>query len=189
MQMTNRKRKFIVIALVALLLTLLAQNTLAYYTSIGKATNVVTSGDIKLRIHETTTGGKPFPVEEGVEVIPGDVVDKRVFVENVCDHPFWLRVKLVYGTNSKTLDPQQVLQITDLNEKQWILHEGYYYYYRPLQPKQKTEPLFESVLITGSLVDQHNAEEMLSLTVKTYAVQSENNPGANPWDVSGWPVD
>lgn len=187
--MSLLKQKILALALVALVITLFSQSTLAYYTVIGKATNVVTSGDIQLKIHEKQADGTSFP-ENGVEVIPGETVSKIVTIENVCSHPFYLRVKIVKGTDSTTLSADQVLQITETNEEQWHLHtDGYYYYYRILQPGETTEPLFEEVTISGPLVDQHDVTTALTLTVKAYAVQSENNPAANPWDAAGWPQD
>ena len=41
----------------------------------------------------------------------------------------------------------------------------------------------------GSKVDQNDIGSTLSLTVKAYAVQSENNPADSPWDASGWPAE
>ena len=49
--MNKQGVKLALIAVIAVMLTLLTQPTLAYYTVIGKATNVVTSGDIALTIH------------------------------------------------------------------------------------------------------------------------------------------
>lgn len=185
--MKRKSVKLAVIALVAVMLTLLAQSTLAYYNVVGRATNVVTSGGVQMQIHETTDNGKPFP-KEGLSVIPGDVVTKRVFVENISGHPFWLRVQLVWGDNSDRLVAEDVLQIMDLNETEWIAHEGYYYYHIPLQPGKSTEPLFEKVHLVGALVDQYDIGTALTISVKASAVQSENNPAANPWEASGWPA-
>ena len=42
------KSRLLLIALAAILVTVLTQPTLAYYTTIGKTTNVVTSGGIQL---------------------------------------------------------------------------------------------------------------------------------------------
>ena len=67
------KIKFAVAALVAIAITFLSQGTLAYYSTVGKATNVVTSGNIQFIIHETTDQGKEFP-REGVYIVPGDIV-------------------------------------------------------------------------------------------------------------------
>ena len=55
------KSRLLLIALAAILVTVLTQPTLAYYTTIGKATNVVTSGGIQLKIHEKTANGDPLP--------------------------------------------------------------------------------------------------------------------------------
>ena len=182
------KSRLLLIALAAILATVLTQPTLAYYTTIGKATNVVTSGNIQLMIHEKTANGMDFP-EEGVYIIPGDIVSKQVTVENVCDHPFYLRVKLVSGINSDSLSAEDVFKV-NLNEKDWTLAEdGYIYYNAIVAPGQTTSAVFTQVEIVGSKVDQHYIGKTLSLTVNAYAVQSENNPAEHPWDASGWPVD
>lgn len=181
------KSRLLMIALVAILLTVLTQPTLAYYTTIGKATNVVTSGGIRLQIHEKTADGSEFP-EEGVYVLPGDIVSKQVTVENVCTHPFYLRVELVSGTNNEAITPDDCLKM-DLDTQNWTYVDGYYYFNNVLQPGETTPALFTQVEIVGGKVHQTHIGSTLSLTVKAYAVQSENNPAEHPWDASGWPVD
>ena len=181
------KARLLLIALAAILITMLTQPTLAYYTTIGKATNVVTSGDIQLQIHEKTADGSDFPAE-GVYIIPGDIVSKQVTVENICAHPFYLRVKLVSGSTNTDLSPEDCLKM-NINTEYWTLVDGYYYYNSILQPGETTVPLFTQVEIVGSKVDQSHIGSTLSLTVNAYAVQSEHNPAEHPWDASGWPAD
>ena len=181
------RSRLLLIALAAILATMLTQPTLAYYTTIGKATNVVTSGNISLQIHEKTADGSDFP-EEGGYVIPGDIVSKQVSVENVCNHPFYLRVKLVRGATNQALSQEEAMKL-DINTQNWTYQDGYYYYNAILQPGQVTVPLFTQVEIVGSQVDQSHAGSTLSLTVNAYAVQSENNPAEQPWDAAGWPAD
>ncbi len=181
------KSRLLLIAIAAILVTVLTQPTLAYYTAVGTATNVVTSGDIRLQIHEKTADGSDFPAE-GVYVIPGDIVSKRVSVENVCNHPFYLRVKLVSGTTNEALTPDDCLKL-DIDVVNWTYKDGYYYYNIILQPGETTPTLFTQVEIVGSKVDQTHIGSTLSLTVNAYAVQSENNPAEYPWDASGWPAD
>lgn len=181
------RSRLLLIALVAILLTVLTQPSLAFYTTIGKATNVVTSGGIQLQIHEKTADGTPFP-EEGVYIIPGDIVSKQVSVENICQHPFYLRVKLVRGTTNEALTAEDCMKL-DIDTVNWTYRDGYYYFNRILQPGQTTENLFTQVEIVGSKVDRSHIGSMLSLTVNAYAVQSENNPAQHPWEAAGWPVD
>ncbi len=181
------KGRLLLIALAAILVTVLTQPTLAFYTTIGKATNVVTSGDIQLQIHEKTADGSDFP-EEGVYIIPGDIVSKQVSIENICGHPFYLRVKLVSSSTDQELNPEDCLKM-NINTEYWTLVDGYYYYNHILQTGETTVPLFTQVEIVGSKVDQTHMGSTLSLTVKAYAVQSENNPAEQPWDADGWPAD
>ena len=181
------KGRLLIIALAAILLTVLTQPTLAYYTTIGKATNVVTSGDIQLVIHEKTADGSNFPAE-GVYIMPGDIVSKQVSIENVCAHPFYLRVKLVSGSTNKALSADDCLKL-DINTTHWTLEDGFYYYNVILQPGETTPALFTQVEIVGSKVDLSHVGSTLSLTVNAYAVQSENNPADYPWEASGWPAE
>jgi predicted ribosomally synthesized peptide with SipW-like signal peptide len=181
------KSRLLLVALVAILLTVLTQPTLAYYTAYGKATNVVTSGDIQLKIHEKTADGNDFPAE-GVYVIPGDIVSKRVSIENVCGHPFYLRVKVVSNSTNQALSADDCLKL-DINTADWTFVDGYYYYNKILQPGEVTPALFTQVEIVGSKVDQNHVGSMLSLTVNAYAVQSQNNPAEHPWNAAGWPAD
>lgn len=186
--MKNQKLKLVLIALAAILVTYFSQPTLAYYSTVGRATNVVTSGDIQLMIHERTADGSEFP-EEGVYVIPGDVVSKRVTIENVCGHPFYLRVRLVTGINSQELSTEECFKV-DLNTAYWTLREdGYLYYAEILEPGEMSQPVFTQVEIVGDYVDQNYLGKTLMLTVTAHAVQSENNPADNPWEASGWPAD
>ena len=103
--MGKLKLRFLTIAYIAIAFTFLTQSTIAYYATVGKATNVVTSGNIQFIIHETTDQGTTFP-QEGVYIVPGEIVRKKVSVENVCEHPFYLRVKLVYGVDSQELSAE-----------------------------------------------------------------------------------
>ena len=130
------KSKLLLIALAAILATVLTQPSLAYYTTIGVATNVVTSGIIQLQIHEKTADGSDFPAE-GVYIIPGDIVSKQVTVENVCAHPFYLRVKLASSSTNQALSAEDCLKM-DINTNDWSYLDGFYYLNRILQPGEVT---------------------------------------------------
>jgi len=181
------KSRLFLIALTAILVAVLSLPNLAYYTTIGKATNVVTSGDVQLMIHEKTSDGSDFP-DEGVYIIPGDIVSKQVTVENVCSQPFYLRVKLVSSSTNEALSTEDCLKM-DINTNDWTYLDGFYYYNHVLGPGEVTPALFTQVEIVGNEVDQSHVGSVLSLTVNAYAVQSKNNPAEHPWDASGWPAE
>ena len=181
------KIKIFVVALVAALMAFVSTSTLAYYSTVGKATNVVTSGNIQFIIHETTDQGKEFP-REGVYIVPGDIVSKKVSIESDCEHPFYLRVKMVYGVNSQELSSEDCFKL-NINEEYWEFYDGWYYYKEVVDPGETTPDVFSHVEIVGSKVDNDYLGKTLTLTVKAQAVQSENNPitDGNTYTASGWP--
>lgn len=181
------KVKIAVVAVVAAVFAFMVQPTAAYYQTVGKATNVVTSGNIQLAIHEMTDQGTEFP-KEGVYIVPGDIVSKKVSIENICDHPFYLRVKLVYGTDAQDLSAEDCLKL-NINSEKWELHEGWYYYKGIVSPGETTPNVFSHVEIVGSKVQTNHIGKTLTLTVNAQAVQSENNPitDGNTYTASGWP--
>lgn len=184
----NKWSKLRALALAAALFIALGatRDTLAYYTVIGTATNVVTSGNITLKVHEKTSDGQPFP-EQGVRVRPGDKVSKEVMVENTCTQPFYLRVGLVNGVEQATLPVEGVFSF-DVDAANWTYREdGYYYYNSILQPGQITPALLREVEIVRNKVGVQFSGRTLTLTVTAQAVQSKNNPADHPWEASGWP--
>ena len=185
--MGKLKIRCLTIAYIAIAFTFLTQSTLAYYSTVGKATNVVTSGNIQFIIHEMTDQGTEFPTE-GVYIVPGDIVSKKVSVENVCEHPFYLRVKLVYGVDSQELSADDCFKL-NIDETNWQYVDGWYYYKGIVEPGQTTPDVFSKVEIVGSKVDNSYLGKTLELTVVAHAVQSENNPveGTDTYTASGWP--
>lgn len=185
--MGKRKLKLLTLAYIAIAFTFFTQNTLAYYSTVGKATNVVTSGNIQFIIHEMTDQGNEFP-QEGVYIVPGDIVSKKVSVENVCEHPFYLRVKVVYGIDSQELPVEECFKL-NIDEENWQYVDGWYYYKGIVEPGQTTPDVFSKVEIVGSKVDNNYLGKTLTLSVIAHAVQSENNPveGTDTYTASGWP--
>lgn len=183
------KLRLLTLAVIAITLTFLTQDTLAYYSAVGKATNVVTSGNIRFIIHEKTDQGTDFPTE-GVYIMPGDVVSKQVSIESDCEHPFYLRVKVVCGVDSQELSAEDCFKL-NIDESNWQLYDGWYYYKGIVQPGQTTPNIFSRVEIVGETVDNRYLPNTLSLTVVAHAVQSENNPvaGTDTYTASGWPAD
>lgn len=181
------KLKFLAIGIVAIFMTILSTSSIAYHTTLGKATNVITTNGITLRIHETTDNGLPFP-ESGVDIIPGDIVKKEVSIENVCNEPFYLRVKIIYGIDSEQLTATDCFKL-DINTASWKLVDGWYYYIGTVQPGETTPNIFTNVEIVGSKVSSEYIGKTLLLTVNAQAVQSKNNPVVDnqTHTAFGWP--
>jgi len=187
--MKNAKIRLALISLIAIIMSFVSQSSLAFYSTVGKAENVVTSGNIRLIIHEQTDGGNALP-SEGMYVIPGDVVSKKITVENDCEHPFYLRVKIVYGIDSQELTAEDCFKL-NINEEYWEYENGWYYFKGTVSPGQTTPCVFSHVEIVGSKVDNNYIGKTLTLSVIAQAVQSENNPIQNGeyHSAAGWPAD
>lgn len=182
--MRHNKLKIVLVAMALCMLTVMTQGSLAYYSATESAINVITSGDISAKIIEKMGNGD-FP-RDGVYVMPGSVISKKVSVVNTGAHPFWLRVKLTNAIDDTSLSPD-VMEL-DLNLNDWIAGEdGYYYYKNIVQPGAETEKLFTQVKIAGN-VDNSYLNKKLELTVSAFAVQSEFN-GSSPLDAEGWPAE
>lgn len=180
--MKCKKMKITLLSLVVAVFTIVAQNTVAYYTTTGSAINVVTSGNISAQIIEKM-GDSDFP-QEGVYVMPGSVISKKVSVINTGNHPFWLRVKITNFIDDEALSPD-IVEL-DFNLDDWINGEdGFYYYKDEVKPGAETEKLFSQVKIAGN-VDNAYLNKTVHLNVLAYAVQSENN-GTSPLNAAGWP--
>lgn len=187
--MKNIKRKLLVIAVIAIVLTLFAQGTVAYVSHVGKATNVVTSGNIQFIIRETTEGGGLFP-DKGVVVLPGDVVEKKVTFKSDCGHPFYLRAKLSYAVDDTTLTADNCFE-PDINTADWEYHDGWYYYKAVVEPGDTTSQMLSQVEIVGAEVDNEYIGKKLTLSVVAQAVQSEHNPlnDGHTYTALGWPAE
>ena len=183
------KLRMTAFAMIAIILTFSTQGTLAYFSTVGTATNVVTSGNIRFIIHERTDAGTEFP-REGVYIVPGDIVSKQVSIESDCNHPFYLRVKVVYGVDSVELSAEDCFKL-NIDEENWQFHDGWYYYKGIVEPGETTTNIFSKVEIVGNKVDNAHLGKTLTLSVVAHAVQSKNNPvsGTDTYTASGWPME
>ena len=179
-----KRMKFVIISLVAIVFAMLAQETVSYFTTTGIAENTVTLDYLKLIVHEELAGADKFS-DTGVYVMPGQVVEKVVTVENDCEQPFFLRVKLTHSINDEHLSVDGIL-VPEINEKDWEYRDGYYYYKYILEPHEFTQPLMTTVTVAGDKVTTDYLGKTLDLKVHAFAVQSKNN-GTVAWEAEGWP--
>lgn len=183
------KWKISVVALLAVLVTLMSQPALAYFTTVGQATSVITAGNLRFLVRMTTDAGTDIP-DEGVYILPGDVVSKRVSIQSDCSNPFYLRVKIVCGVDAQELSAEDCLKL-NIDENVWRYADGWYYYQGIVAPGEMTVPVFSHVEVVGSKVDNRYIGKTLTLNVLAQAVQSDNNPiiDGDPATAHGWPAE
>lgn len=181
------KRKILILSVLAILVAILAANTLAYFTADTKAHNVITTGDVAIQLNEWADEDRTKKFESPVGVMPGAEVTKIVEVENVGTGSAWVRVELtveVWSSDKKQLPLEHVT--LDINETDWTDQDGYYYYNKPLAPGETTEPLFTSVAFDDQMGNKYQ-NSTAHVDVNAYAVQSANN-GEDVLSANGWPL-
>lgn len=190
--MTN-KTKYLW-GLIAILLVLgLASVTIAFTTRQATANNVLTFGNLKLALRQTTlspTGEEiPYNEQESFNITTHNTVSRIVRVENVGDHPMYVRIALsMNGTRADgtAFDTDDLVQY-NINDTDWVYRDGWYYYRHALEAQQTTRPLLTEVEFDGNgVITAGGPDSSMDLQIDAQAVQSENNAAA-VLDASGWP--
>ena len=179
------KKKWTIATVLLLAVALLAVGTWAYFSAVGRADNVITMGSVKLALHDEDGAGQPFTT---VSAMPGSVVDKVVYVENVGSGAFYTRVKItpeVVAENGEIipLDASERLLTLELNDKDWIAGEGgYYYYHGSVDPETATSNLFKQVKFSKDMGNEYQ-NTTVHIYVTAEAVQTANLDKYGPIDV------
>ena len=184
------KKKIIVFALIAVCLSTAAYGTLAYFTYEDTATNVITTGDIKIDLLEwtKTDEGELVPFEDVIDVMPGIEVSKIVEVKNVGGQPAWIRVsvdKSIVLADGVEGEVDLSLVTYNLNTEYWTEKDGYFYYNSKLKPGETTEPLFTAVAFAADMSNMYQHSKAY-VKIDAQATQTANN-GETVFEAAGWP--
>ena len=185
------KRKILFLSVLAICVATLAAGSLAYFTHEQTATNVITSGSIKVELQEwADTGNGLVPFENVEGVLPGMEISKIVQVKNIGEQSAWIRVsadKTIQLADGVEGEVDLSLVSYDLNTAFWTEKDGFYYYNTVLQPNEVTEPLFTKVIFSATMSNMYqNSTAVIDVTAQ--ATQVANN-GTCALDAAGWPAD
>lgn len=181
------KRKLLILSVLAICIATLTTGTLAFFTSEGRAHNVITTGGVKIAVQEWADEGKQTPFTDLNGVMPGVPVTKIAEIKNTGASDAWIRVKV--DKNIQRQDggePNTDLVKLDLNDQDWKQgNDGYLYYNKPLKPSEVTKPIFTTVTFDAAMGNEYQ-NATASVDVSAQAVQTANN-GATVMDALGWP--
>lgn len=185
----TRKKKWALVAVVAMCCALLGAGSAAFFTASATATNVITSGSVDIRLNEwAAVEPERIPFTEVTGVMPGQTVPKYVEVENTGLAPAYVRVRvekridLAEGAQG-TADPSLIT--LDLNGTDWTERDGFYYYNRPLAPGERTTYLLTGVTFAGAMGNLYRGCRV-TVEVAAQATQVAHN-GATALEAAGWP--
>lgn len=180
------KRKILILSVLAILLAILAANTLAYFTADTTAHNVITTGNVDIALNEWANEDRTERFEKQINVMPGTEVTKIVEVENIGAGSVWVRIwtnGVFLSKDGTPLEPG--VYTLDINTADWTKQGDFYYYNRALAPGETTEPLFTTVTFDPKMGNVYQ-NSTAHVDVNAYAVQSANN-GTGALDAAGWP--
>ena len=188
------KKRIFALAVVLTCLAILASTTLAYFTDIGIARNVITSGGIDIRIVEQqlVDGNLVDYPGEPILVMPDTAVSKIVSVQNT-DEPAWIRASYtvtVYDIEGKPMDipAEELATVIGIapDTTNWTMKDGWFYYNTAVKTGETTHPLFEEVVFSGPHMDNKYQNCTAVIDIDAQAVQTANN-GDTVWNALGWP--
>lgn len=183
------KKKTVTLALIVALLAICAIGTTAFFTDRGKATNVITTGGVKIDLLETAVkDGELAPFEDVVGVMPGSEVSKIVEVKNIGESDAYIRIsveKAITLAENREGEVDLSLVKLDINTADWTEQDGYYYYNSALKPNETTAPLFTTVSFSADMGNLYQ-NSSLTVNVTAEATQVANN-GASALTANGWP--
>lgn len=181
------KRKLLILSVLAICIATLAAGTLAYFTSEGKAHNVLTTGGVEIAVQEWADEEKTKSFEDLTGIMPGMTVTKIAEIKNTGASDAWVRVKVeksikLQGEGTPDTDLVELnLNLTDWTQGK----DGYLYYNKVLKPGEVTEPLFTAVTFNVTMGNEYQ-NATATVDVVAHAVQTANN-GDTVMDAKGWP--
>ena len=188
------KKRMLALAVLVICLSILASTTFAYFTDIGTARNVITSGAVEIQVVEQQLVDgtlQPYP-NQPIPVMPATAASKIVSVQST-EQAAWVRMNYVitiYDAEDKKMqisaDKLKNMVVIDPDSKNWTEKDGWWYYSTALKSGEKSSPLFERVYFSG--VDMGNEYQgcTVVIDVTAQAVQQANN-GSTVMEAAGWP--
>ena len=179
-------RKLLILSVLAICIATLAAGTLAYFTSEGKAHNVITTGGVEITVQEWADEEKTKPFENLSGVMPNTTVTKIAEVKNTGASDAWVRVKVEKNIRLQGEGtPDTGLVELPLNTDDWTEKDGYFYYTKALKPGEVTAPIFTAVTFKADMGNEYQ-NATATVDVSAQAVQTANN-GDAVMDAKGWP--
>ena len=154
---SGAKRSLVLVVSVLVLLLAVAGGTLAWLVAnSGPVTNTFTPAQVSCKVTENFDG----------------TTKSNVNVTNTSDIPAYIRVKLVtYRVNEQGQHIGGTATIPTFEPGEgWVLHDGYYYYTKPVEPNKKPEADLISSITLESYTDADGGKQVIEVMAE--AIQS-----------------
>lgn len=164
------KKKLTTIVTAAVMGTMIViGGTLAWFTDKGETTNVVTFGNVDIKLQETQKDGNLS--EKGLKfenIVPGDKFKKDPTITNIGKNDCYIRAKITFTEGAPIGDDS-----LDIKSAEWKKGSDGYYYYKGVVKNGMNVVLFNEVKIPGEL-GNNVADKTFNIKVDAEAIQSDN---------------
>ena len=193
--MTTTKKK-IIATCITLTVTVLSffYSTLAYFTDSAASRNdMIATGQAAVELIDVTYAygsGTLVPPGTAIRIMPGQQVSKTLTAKNTGSIPLYVRVHLspdiTLANNARGREAEIDLSLVsyDINLTDWVEHDGYYYYRKPLVGGTEAVPLFTKVIFSEEMGNLYK-DSTIYVKTRIEVVQANNNAD-NPIDAYGW---
>lgn len=186
----EKLRKIAPVLLVAIIaVSLIGGGTLAYVTREGRAENVITAGDIKVKLYNMLDENTEMPPKGIYGVLANVSYPNIVYAKNECDYPEYIRMRIskeVTDKDGTKLDAEKINPIFNTEDWTYVKEDGYWYYNYVLKPHAESKPLYKSIYFDKTINNTYKTAT-LDMNIVVEAVQSDNN-GNNIYEAEGWEV-
>lgn len=167
-------------------------STVAFITMRIDAKNIITFGNLKMELIETTLN------QDNTETIVenNDIIDitnitdlsRIIKIKNIGKHDFFTRVSLnLIGIDKDNIEFNATEYINlDINPTDWVYKDGWYYYKKIVKNNEITSELLTNIRFDVNSITSHYPNGKFKLDINAEAVQAENN-SKDVLEVMGWP--
>lgn len=187
-----KKRIIIMIILIVIIVLLFTASLIAFTTRSTIAKNVITFGNLKMQLIQTTIDENNQEVEvednESTNITYKPKLSRNIKIKNLGKHDFFVRVSLhlvgIDENNQEFYVNKYVLY--NINTEDWIYKDGWYYYKKIVKQNEITSSLVTEIDFDVNSITSKLYNVKFRLDIDAEAVQAENN-AENVLDVLGWP--
>lgn len=197
-------KKLILVVIAGLMMgTLLYQGSMAFFHEETSVDTKISAKDLGISLIITSSDETLTRTQDGTVIsslMPGDVIDQKVAIENTKAHSLYVRVSVLKywedASGKKLPDADASLISLQSNGAQnWLMIDDaensnselvYFYYTKPMKHGDVSSALMEAIEVSSELKDQTYADYRMHISYDAEAIQAIAGSDAA---LSQWGVD
>lgn len=188
----NKREKIIIFIIILFICLFLLATTIAFITKSLTTNNVITFGNLKMELIQTTLNDKNQEIEitenDNLDITNNSKVIRIAKVKNLGKHSFYTRISLnMLGvdSNEQAIDMKK-LYTYHINGQDWIYKDGWLYYTKKINENEQASNLNIEIDFDINQITNQYPKGKFKFNINAEVVQAENNEN-EILNVIGWP--